>query len=128
MKTYIHIVLALVFATTVLTFSACHKKNKDAALPPPPVADTYNPDLPPPIAPPNSVFGTLQNKRTLDGCGWMIMLDDGTKLQPLNLVSFKDLAPVEGKRVILEYEKQDGAMTTCMSGKTVKITTIKEIK
>lgn len=67
--------------------------------------------------------GVLKNMSGLDGCKWMIELDNGTKLQPTNLAAF-DIALEDGKPVNVVYTEQTGVMSTCMAGKVVKITTI----
>ena len=56
------------------------------------------------------------------------MLDDGTKLQPLNPSAFSAIVPVEGKIVTVSYVEKIGVMTTCMSGKTVTILNVDEEK
>jgi hypothetical protein len=108
MKTYTPIVLALVFATTVLTFSACQNKNKKII-----VKKNYTEF--------KVERGVLVDNTKLDGCGWMIRLDNGTMLNATNLVG---MAPKlqDGLKVEIQYDVQDGVMTTCMSGKTVMLT------
>lgn len=77
------------------------------------------------------VTGKLVNMTGLDGCGWIIQLDenfpDGSnKLEPLNLQEHKiDLK--EGLRVELSYEETGGA-SVCMVGKMVNIKVIRARK
>lgn len=70
-----------------------------------------------------TALGELRNMEGLDGCKWMIALDDGTKIQPTNLAAF-NIPLVDGKAVMVAYEELPGVMSTCMAGKVVKITTI----
>lgn len=112
MKTYTPIVLALVFATTVLTFSACHNKNKDVI-----VKKNYTEF--------KVERGVLVDNSTLDGCKWMIKLDNGAMLNPTNLDAMAGDKLVDGRRVAIQYDVKDGVLTTCMSGKVVNLTFLK---
>lgn len=94
------------------------------------------PPPPPPPAPPEELVvdetqphgwkGVMKDMRSLDGCQWIIQLDNGTKLQPKNLADFT-VVPADGKRVMVDYTEVKNAMGTCMSGKIVKITGIWEL-
>lgn len=64
--------------------------------------------------------GVLKNMEGLDGCKWMIVLNNSTKLQPTNLAAFS-IALVDGQKVWVDYVDQPGVMSTCMAGKVVKI-------
>ena len=142
MKTNIRIALTLVFAAVIVAFSACQKKNKDvvSATPPlPPIANTGAPvgDMPkPPADPPPAEEpvkddgrpkGTVKDQSGLDGCKWVIITDEGTKVNPTNIADF-NIALRDGMRVYIEYVMLDGVMTTCMSGKVSKITLLEEVK
>ena len=64
--------------------------------------------------------GELKNLTGLDGCGWVIELNDGTTLEPTNLSEFEN-SPQEGQKVCVKYEEIEGA-SICMVGKIVEIT------
>ena len=58
---------------------------------------------------------------TVDGCSWLLILEDGTKLQPVNL------APEFQKnnlKVWITYELKKGANSICMTGKMVTLASI----
>jgi hypothetical protein len=55
----------------------------------------------------------------------MIKLDNGTMLNPTNLVAMAGDKLVDGRKVAVQYDVQDGVMTTCMSGKVVNLTFLK---
>jgi hypothetical protein len=73
----------------------------------------------------NSEEGVLKNYTGLDGCGWVIVLEDGTKLEPTNLTEF-DLLLEEGKKISIRYEQISDAASICMVGEIIKIKCIKE--
>ena len=57
----------------------------------------------------------------VDGCGYMIQLGDGTKLEPSNL---KDEFKKDKLDVWIKYAAKKGGMSTCMAGQMVDITDI----
>ena len=64
-------------------------------------------------------------KHNLDGCSWMIELEDKSKKEPQNLgEEFKK----EGMKIWVKYSVPKGAMSICMAGEIVKIEDIKERK
>jgi hypothetical protein len=67
----------------------------------------------------NSVNAELKNLTGLDGCGWVIVLNNGDKLEPTNLSSF-NVPLVDGKKVTVAYHETQGA-SICMVGKMVEI-------
>ena len=73
---------------------------------------------------PDSVDAKLRNLTGLDGCGWVFELNDGAKLEPVNLSDF-ELDLVEGKCFSIKYEDAE-AFSICMVGKTVSITCVVE--
>ena len=107
-------IVVLFFATSLLAFSACHKKNRDVATATPAKGGVLQ-------------VGTLKDLTGLDGCGWLIQLDNGIKLNPTNLADF-NIKLKDGKRISIDYTVQDGVMTTCMSGKSAKIIVLEEFK
>lgn len=70
--------------------------------------------------------GVVMDMSGLDGCGLMIVLNDSThtRLQPVEIAdtSFHLQA---GQRVLVNYTELSGRMSTCMSGKIVRIDCIK---
>ncbi|UPT67773.1 MAG: hypothetical protein M0D57_03650 [Sphingobacteriales bacterium JAD_PAG50586_3] len=112
MKTNIRIALTLVFAAVMVAFSACHKTNKDVI-----VKKNYTEF--------KVERGVLVDNSALDGCKWMIKLDNGAMLNPTNLVAMGGDKLVDGRKVAIQYDVQDGVMTTCMSGKVVSLTFLK---
>ncbi|MFK7949025.1 MAG: hypothetical protein AB8G11_15640 [Saprospiraceae bacterium] len=69
-----------------------------------------------------STEGTAKDMTGLDGCKMMIVLQDGSRLNPMeypeNTFKLED-----GQKIRFNYEVVD-AMNVCMSGQTVKITCI----
>ncbi len=54
----------------------------------------------------------------LDGCNFLLELDDGKKVQPLSLPSeFSQ----DGLKVEVEFKVKTGMMSICMAGPTVEI-------
>ena len=66
----------------------------------------------------------MRNLNGLDGCGWVLELTDGSRLEPINLNTY-NLNLVEGKKIYVTYEDFPGA-SICMVGKIVKITSVCE--
>lgn len=60
----------------------------------------------------------------LDGCGMMIELLDGKRLEYTNINDF-EIAPENGKKIWVKYETHQGG-SVCMAGEMVKITCISE--
>lgn len=66
----------------------------------------------------------LKNLTGLDGCGWVLVLNDGSKLEPINLSEFES-SPTENQKACITYtELQSGSF--CMVGKVVEINTWEE--
>lgn len=72
----------------------------------------------------NSEHVILRNLTGLDGCGWVLQLDDGSKLEPQNLNDF-EIEYVEGKSLQVSYTEIDGA-SICMVGQIVNINCLVE--
>jgi len=68
----------------------------------------------------NTEVGTLRNFTGLDGCGWIIQLQDSTNLEPLNLKDF-DLELKEGKVIHFKYHERKDMASICMVGKIIGI-------
>jgi len=71
-----------------------------------------------------SVHVKMRNKTGLDGCGWVLQLNDNSYLEAQNLNEF-EIEFVEGKDLHVKYEEVDGG-SICMDGKIVKITCLSE--
>lgn len=74
----------------------------------------------------NSKPATLRNLTGLDGCSWVLVLDNGQKLEPTNLKSFDNIKLEDGKKVFVEFEELPYAVSICMVGKIIKINCISE--
>ncbi len=85
----------MILALMVLAVSSCEKENTKTA------------------------HATLENYTgMLDGCGWVIVFDDGSKLEPVQFPEGVTL--LDGARVYVEYEPFPTA-SICMIGTTAKI-------
>jgi len=74
---------------------------------------------------PNSVKGEFKDLQGLDGCGMVISLENGDKINPVNLSDF-DIEIVDGKKVWVSYSIQENAMGICMVGKIVEIVCVSD--
>ena len=68
--------------------------------------------------------GTIKDFTGLDGCGMMIVLDSGERLEILSLPANTTL--IENRRVRIEYEPEPRA-SICMAGITVHIISLQYI-
>lgn len=90
---------------------------------------------------PCSTLATVKDLSEVDGCGFVLELEDGSFLQPqlllrcgtppvndagILLVDASNFELVDGKRVKFSYE-ETGDMSICMAGPVVKITCIREV-
>lgn len=66
---------------------------------------------------------TVVDKTGLDGCRFMLQLEDGKMLQPLNL---GEKYMKDGMKVWVQYTIQKDVMTVCMAGDVVNITEIEK--
>jgi len=71
--------------------------------------------------------GTVKSFSGLDGCGLLIVLESGKKLQPA-VIEDKNFKLQDGQKIRFNYEPEGGMMSICMAGMMVKITCIEEIK
>jgi len=74
----------------------------------------------------NSIKGKLIDMTNTDGCGWVIKLESGKKIQPINLDKF-DIGLTDGQEVWVQFHKLD-LVGTCMVGDIVKLESIIEKK
>lgn len=72
----------------------------------------------------NAVGAKFKDLTGLDGCGMVIELQDGSKIEPINIDEF-DVEPVDGKSIWVKYHNIDGG-SVCMVGPIVEIDCIKE--
>ncbi len=81
--------------------------------------------------PPEPDYAALGYKKAtvinlqLDGCLWMIELEDKSKKEPNNL---QEEFRVEGKTVWVKFTPVKGAMSICMAGDVVHLDDIKNRK
>lgn len=62
----------------------------------------------------------------LSGCKWIIQLQNGERLEPVNLDEF-DLMPADSMIVHITYTEAPTMMSICMVGKMVEVTCITEL-
>jgi hypothetical protein len=72
-----------------------------------------------------AIAATLHDYTGLDGCSWVIKLENGEVLEPVNLADFT-IELEEGKKVWLKYAEQNDLASICMVGLIVKIDRIWE--
>ncbi len=74
------------------------------------------------------VKGTMSDYSSLDGCGWLIKLEDATAESSVQIINPTDDLPAEykndGKTVWVKYKVSD-MMSTCMKGHMAKVEGIK---
>ena len=75
---------------------------------------------------PNAVEATLKDLTGLDGCSWVLELDNGKRLEPSNLQKFDNIKLEDGKRVFVEYKTIHNAASICMVGTIIEIICISE--
>ena len=71
---------------------------------------------------PGGVKATMLDLAGLDGCGFVLELEDGTRLEPLNLNEF-DFTPKDGLKLRVSYNEEPSG-SICMVGPSVRITCI----
>ena len=72
-----------------------------------------------------AVAATLYNYTGIDGCSWVIKLENDMVLEPTNLSDFT-IELKEGKKVWLKYTEQNDLVSICMVGPIVRIDSIWE--
>jgi hypothetical protein len=63
-------------------------------------------------------------KLDLDGCSWMLQLEDGKKLEPINL---KEEFQKVNLKVWIQYEPFTQGASICMAGEMVKVIAIEYV-
>ena len=101
---------ALVASLALGALAACRKESVDP--------DDFCNDYPTDCATP----ATVRDLTGLDGCGKVLELANGQRLEPSGPV-WDSFASANGQRVAVSYA-QTAAVSTCMVGKTVEITCI----
>jgi len=59
----------------------------------------------------------------VDACMWLIELEDGAKLEPINLSDF-DILPLEGKKIAISYVNRLDMSSACMVGTIIELETL----
>ncbi len=95
----------LILASVFLNFSSCEDN---------------------PVIIKNEVKGIVRDYTGLDGCGFIIELINGDKLEPVE-INDENFVLMDGQRVILTYTELSN-MSICMVGKTVRIDSIRELE
>lgn len=73
---------------------------------------------------PSGTLVQVVDYRELDGCTFLLELENGEKLQPVNLDKQYQVA---GKKLYVTWKNYDG-MSICMSGKMVELLTVQEAR
>ena len=73
----------------------------------------------------DSQSAKLVNMTGLDGCSWMIELDNGTKLEPTNLNDF-NINLQANQKIWVVYHTASQMASICMHGEIVTIDCISE--
>ncbi len=71
------------------------------------------------------VEGIVKDYTGLDGCGFIIELENGDKLEPAQVLD-SNFVFYDGQKVIFTYTELKDVGSICMVGKIVKIETIRE--
>jgi hypothetical protein len=75
----------------------------------------------------DAVEAQLKNFTGHDGCSWVIVLDKGGTLEPLNLKAF-DIDLKDGQKVYVTYKVEPEYHSICMVGPIVRILCIEKRK
>ncbi len=70
---------------------------------------------------------TVKDNSGLDGCKYLIVLENGKRLEPL-IVEDKNFKFRDGQKIRLTYEQEREMMSVCMAGQGVRVTCIEEVK
>ena len=113
--------MKMVYTILVVAFLGCSPKGKTAS------ADKKGPEQPAPIeqgrdqASKGYKKAWITDMTGLDACTFLLKLEDGSRLQPDQLaMEFRK----DGLAVWIKYGLWKDAMSTCMSGKMVRLTAI----
>lgn len=75
----------------------------------------------------DAVEAQLRNYSGHDGCSWVITLDKGGTIEPLNLKEF-DIELKDGQKVYVTYKIEPEYHSICMVGPIVRIICIEKRK
>ncbi len=100
---------AISLCATGLALSNCHKVPE----PEPTLATCATP-------------ATVRDLTGLDGCGKVLVLGSGQRLQPTG-TAWQAFRSAEGQQVLIDYRESPNAVGTCMVGKIVELTCIREV-
>jgi|LGOV01.1.fsa_nt_gb hypothetical protein len=89
--------IAIVSVTLLLFSSACDKK---------PCCE-------------NGEYGVIKDLTGLDGCSFVVELNNGDKLEVINFSDF-DVKIENGNKISISYHEANDMMSICMVGKIVK--------
>jgi hypothetical protein len=71
---------------------------------------------------------TVRDLRGLDGCSFVLELQNGQRLEPVKTNSVNSALAnftwKDGQRVTIAYQEVNGGVSTCMVGKLVEVTCI----
>jgi hypothetical protein len=70
------------------------------------------------------VTATILDYTGLDGCGWVIRMNDNSVKEPINLMDF-DLDLIDGQEVYVSYHLAPEMASFCMVGELIEIDCIK---
>lgn len=74
---------------------------------------------------PEGVDALLRDYTGLDGCRWILELEDGQRLEPVNLHEL-DFEPEDNIQVRVQYTEAEDMMSICMVGRMVNIVCISQ--
>lgn len=118
-----HWLYGLLFLLALMTLGSLTSCNREEASPEPNSCGTS---------------ATVKDLTGLDGCGFVLVLDNGEKLEPvLDIIrcgtppvpppAINGIALEDGMRVRVTYEELKDRGSVCMAGKIVKVTCISEV-
>lgn len=70
---------------------------------------------------PDYIYGTVEDMKGLDGCGFNIRLDNGSLLEPINIDKYPTLM-THNQRIRFTYKEVEDRASICMVGMMVEIT------
>ena len=68
----------------------------------------------------DAVKATLNDFTGLDGCNWVVKLEDSEVLEPINLSDF-NFGLKDGKKIWIKYKPAENMASFCMVGPIVEI-------
>ena len=73
----------------------------------------------------DGIKGTIHDYTGLSGCSWIIELETGEKLEPVNM-HMLDFEPADNLDIYFKYKTAERQVSNCMVGKMVEITYISQ--